>query len=126
GGVARQPRKQPGDVACLRTGCGMTPVEALGWGSGGLVMISGLPAVLRNFRATGVPRPSLTRDTLQLAGNMGWIAYGTLAGATPIAAMCALNAVFMSLLIIQQLRSAAGARRTAPDCSGERKYDEKT
>jgi hypothetical protein len=97
----------------------VTAVEALGWTSGGLVMISGLPAVLRNLRDEGPLRPSAVRDALQLTGNLGWVAYGTLAGIIPIAVMCAVNAGFMALLLTQQLRSVAGSRRADLASSGK-------
>lgn len=83
----------------------MSPaVEILGWASGGLVMVSGFPNILRNLQGRGRARPSLARDGLQLAGNLGWTAYGVLSAAAPIAAMCGVNAALMAVLITQQLR----------------------
>jgi hypothetical protein len=87
----------------------MTWLDALAWTSGGLVTVSGLPNVIRNLRATGPARPSPLRDALQLAGNLGWAAYGLLTGLLPLVIFCALNAAFMALLIVQQARRAMPA-----------------
>lgn len=91
----------------------MSWADAIGWCAGSLVMLSGLPNILRNLRATGPPVPSLLRDVMQLAGNLGWVAYGLLSDALPIAALCSLNALFMTVLILQQLRRAR-SRGAAP------------
>jgi hypothetical protein len=99
----------------------MTPPDAPGWASGGVMIISGLPRCC----VAGPPGPSAAPDTLQLADNLGWVADGAGSGAVPIAAMCPLHTGFTAVLLTQQSRLR---RRRAARClpaSGKGTEDEK-
>ena len=94
----------------MNTLCCLFSVANLGWASGALVMSSALPNMYRNFREPGSAKPSLLRDAIQCLGNIGWVHYGLLTGAKPIAYMCALSAVFMAILMGQQIWKSARVR----------------
>ena len=79
-------------------------VALLGWISGLCVMVSGVPNMVRNLRNAGPAKPSILRDSLQCFGNIGWVTYGLLTGSMPIAVMCAVTAILMTVLIGQQIR----------------------
>lgn len=78
-------------------------IDALGWISGALVMVSAAPNIIANIR-TQTPQPSISRDFCQLAGNTGWAVYGVLTDALPITVMCGVNAGLMSILLFQHCR----------------------
>jgi len=81
--------------------------DALGLLAGSIVTMASIPRAFQSIRDREKARgESISRNTMMLAGNLLWIAYGILAGSSPVVIMCGVNAVLIGAILHAALRAS--------------------
>ncbi len=91
-------------------------LQVLGLVAGCIITAAAIPRVVDIVREpTKASNESLLRNFMLALGNLMWVLYGYLAGATAIAVMCSISGVLNALILHAAVRSRRGGRGCQAD-----------
>ena len=86
-------------------------LQVLGLGAGCIITVAAMPRVVDILRDPArASNESLSRNFMLTLGNLMWVIYGYLAGATAIAVMCSVSGVLNALILHATIRCRRGGR----------------